>query len=153
MGGSPNGWLPYVVGALIGHFVTIGSWISSLVVDSVIRGPSYNNTKPLEPWDHHLYSTFTWTTTSSSVSGSVGGIEWLYPEKSGLSGVYIWILAILAIIGGGCSLILGLILVCQQRAAVREVEPLSPSLRDLARSQLAEIRLRRHGIGGSIGSP
>ena len=156
MGGS-SGVLPYCVGIIIGHLGTIAGWIITAFVDTYLDHPTTKLTTGFTfrqttgfPSTSHPYSTSTATTTLTV--STVGGVWRGNFKGEGSSGGLICVLALIAI----TSWLLGGLVTywwCQRSRSSEICEVVSPSLRDLARSQLAEVRLRRHGIGQQGGSP
>lgn len=155
--GSSSGLLPYLVGIIIGHLGTLAGWIITAFVDTSLEHPTWKLATGFTfrqttgfPSTSHPISTLTATTTLTV--STVGGVWKEKIEGEGSSGGLICVLALIAI----TSWLLGGLATywwCQRSRSSDICEVASPSLRDLARSQLAEVRLRRHGISQQGSSP
>lgn len=147
--GSTNGWLPYLIGALVGHCITVVSWISTAVVTSVlgpnqVPPPYWLPSPPIE-----TDTTTSGTLTSTTFQGGSPKRAAKLSELASADGWEFWLLGLSAIISWCISVTLGICLWRRHRLVVVDSEPCSPTIQELARSQLAELRLRRHGLGES----
>ncbi len=157
MGGSSD-LLPYFVGIIIGHLGTIAGWVTTAFVDTYLDHPALKlatgiTFRQTTGFPSTFYPLSTVTTTTTTLTISEGGRRWKGKfEEEGSSGGLVILLALIAI----TSWLLGGLVAywwCQRSRSSDVCEVVSPSLHNLARSQLAEIRLRRHGISQQGGSP
>ena len=141
MGGS--GAAPYLVGVALGHFGTVLGWLLTESLQHLNRTSVTTSSSTI---------TSTLTTTSTDLlnfGSSKGGKKWFGGSDFGEETIALWVLAILS----WCVSCVLAAFLCRNHFGQRiEVEPASPSLRALAQAQLAEVRLRRHGIAKSDGS-
>ena len=158
MGGS---WYPYLVGAIFGHVGTLLGWAFSSLIEAFTKSQSPNkfdwlsSNSPFTDKGDYWSHTQTLSTTSTTSSIIHRTWKWFDSESSGgpnSNGVDVEWFLILALLSWGISGVLVLVLWRRQFAPSPEATPPSPTLRELAQSQLAELRLRRHGLSQS-GSP
>lgn len=158
MGGS---WYPYLVGAIFGHIGTIIGWAFSSLIEAFTKSQSPSKFGWLSSFDPFTDKGDYWSHTQTLSTTSTTSVilnrtwKWFDSESSGgpnSNGVSIELFLILALLSWGVSGVLVVILWRRQFAHLSETTPPSPTLRELAQSQLAELRLRRHGLSQS-GSP
>ena len=145
--GASNAWLPYLLGAIFGHLLTIVSWITTSIVEKILKAPASGHSLSSSSFPIECpepTSTFSITTTVLARDRS-----WVKSDSgpdSGASGVELSVLWLAAILSWCISLVLAWVLWCRRCRVIPDIEPVPPSIQDIARSQLAELRLRRHGI-------
>ena len=150
MGGT---WYPYLVGIVLGHLGTLFGWGFTAVVEALVSILKRDNSSAIKlidqvpPYPSSAESS-TWTTTTSSVGSgfrNLGSFPSL--DKAGDNEGNLWWVIVLAVISWSVAILLGAILWVRQHLTATDEGPGSPSLGELARLQLAEVRLRTHGIG------
>ena len=150
MGGS---WSPYLIGIIIGHFGTLLGWAFTAVIEAlvgILKGDTKTAIKLIDQVSPHPasdHSSTATTTTSSVVAGfrKLGLSSSL--DSAGDNEGYLWWVLVLALVSWSAAIYVGAVLWIRRRSSGEDLSPVSPSLEALARQQLAEIRLRRHGIG------
>ena len=128
---------------MLSSVIWYNCWITTSIVEKILKAPTSG-----QPLSSSFPIGFPEPTSTLSITTTAfaQGRSWAKSDsgsESGASGVELSILWLAAIISWCISLVLAWVLWC------RRSEPVSPSIQDIARWQLAELRLRRHGTSRS----